>query len=330
MSEKSACRPCGRLDDQLRIDTVAQWCVFQITNDPSVGDLGCSVGSPSQDSVFPEGQCYARRQRRIMHQTKPTSLSSARPFIRLSQRDRSLILAGLDLIVGNYSLWKSGRRRFSSVERVVNPRFDPGEYNQEFMELFPVVRKKLLPLKNYGRLRFGSSFEAAACELAVRFAITSHRHGHKRLDIPRLQPSSKRLLLRLEAVRKRAKRAEIRESSLKRYDENAHRWRKLVKWIRVHIPPCTCTPRRPRPVGRSRTNIDTLLSWTTEELGSRQEPAPDPRELRKFVRLELSYTRRGRRHYSVADLLKDKIFSSARLATLFTIHLERCRGKDHK
>lgn len=263
-----------------------------------------------------------------MNQTKAHSRRNAQPFIRLSERDRSLIVAGLNCIVGNYSLWKNGRR-FSSVERVTKPRFDPGDYNQEYMELFSVLRKKLLPLKNYGRLRFSSSFEIAACELAIRFAVKRHRHGHEYLNIPRLQTCSRRLLRRLEAVRKRAKRTEIRESDLNSYNENADRWRRLVRWIRVHLPPCRCLPRRPPPARNQRAMVQTLVTLTAEELRSRGGPIPKDRELRRLVRLEVRNVRRGRRQYSVPDLLHDRIFAAARFANYVTLRLEKRREMEH-
>ena len=53
--------------------------------------------------------------------------------------------------------------------------------------------------------------------LAVRIAVKRHNHDHRRLNISRIDTSSKRLLLRLEAARKRAKRAEIRQMGLLEY-----------------------------------------------------------------------------------------------------------------
>jgi hypothetical protein len=118
-----------------------------------------------------------------MDENEP-SASIPKLVIRFSVRDRSLILAGMDWIIGNYKLRASGRRSISSPERVRLQTFDAGVYSQQLMDCVTAVRSRLVSLKNHGRLRFDSSFEIAACALAVRIAVKNHRHGLVPLTSP--------------------------------------------------------------------------------------------------------------------------------------------------
>ena len=241
--------------------------------------------------------------------------------IRFSKRDSSLILAGMDWIVGNYKLLTSGRRSRKSPELVRAQRFDPGVYSQQLMDCFIAVRSRILPLKDYGRLRFDSSFEIAACALAVRTAVKCHRHGHRPLKIRRIGPVSRRVLKRLEALRKRAKRAEVKQYGVEVCRQNSQNWARFLVWLRVYVTNCGCLPRRRSLPGRRRTaNRSQLVSWTREELENRGDQVPDERELRRLVVVALRDVRTG---HSTRDLLEDKKLASRELANFVTSSMEK-------
>jgi hypothetical protein len=248
-------------------------------------------------------------------------MTTTKDFLRASNRDRLLTLAGLNPLVKNYGLRSSGGGSVN-VTRVWSARFDPGVYSQSMMDDLLAVRERLWPLKNYGRLRFDNSFQIAACVLAVRVALKSHRHGHPLPPIPRIETAAKRLLNRLEVVRKRAKRAELRQMGADAYQEKAHDWRRFVVWVRVHLANCGCSPRRKKTSGRNRKIVSTLVNWTRAELEDRRVQVPDA-ELRKLVRQKLQYVRRGRANYGVRTLLNDKAFAASQLATFVTTQLEK-------
>lgn len=250
-------------------------------------------------------------------------------FLRPSDRDRLLMLAGINPIVSKYQLRKRGRQSVS-LAQVSSQRFDPGVYSQPLMEDLLTVRERLMKLKSYGRLRFNNSFQIAGCALAVRIATRNHRHGHRMPQIPRVRTTAKRLLNRLEVLRKRAKRAELRQIGADAHKEKAHEWRRFVVWVRVHLANCDCAPRRKVMSGRNRLIITTLVDWTREELENRNARVPDKSELTRLVRLALRYVRRGRKGYGVLTLLNDKVFAASQFATFVTLRLDNPSNRKNK
>lgn len=262
--------------------------------------------------------------------TIPKEATPAAPkstlFLRASSRDRLLMLAGINPIVANYRLGESGRRS-ANVARVWSSRFDPGEYSQAMMDDLLTVRERLMNLKSYARLRFDTSFQIAGCAMAVRIATKNHRHGHPMPQIPKIGTAAKRLLNRLETLRKRAKRAELRQLGADVYRQKTEAWRRFIVWIRTHLTDCKCIPRRKVTSGRSRLIVSTLVNWTRTELKNRRAQVPDEPELRKLVRLALRYVRRGRKGYGVRDLLDDKVFAASQLATFVTLRVEKASNR---
>lgn len=263
-----------------------------------------------------------------MKQSQP-KLPKAKIVIRLSERDHRLIRAGLNWIVGNYRLSNRGARILTGrVERAWVRSFDPGSYDQDLMDGIIALRVTVVSLAPSGRLRVDTSFEIGACALAVRVVARRCRHGHTRFDMPQVDRASKRLLRRLEVVRKRAKRAEVRRSGLNSYQARAHEWQRFIRWIRVHIPDCGSTRlRRPARFGPPKMIVDKLVSWVRAELMECKQRLPNERELRRLVRLALRYIRRGRRGFSGRYFLEDKVFASAYLANFVTTRLENASSR---
>jgi hypothetical protein len=259
----------------------------------------------------------------------PSSTSTAF-LIRLSPPQIRLVRSGLNWIANNYQVRLKGRvSTGQSFGRVWKRNFDPGVYNQQLMDDVLAVRARVTSLSNSNdRLRFTSSFQVAACALAVRIALKRHRHGHNRLDIPSIRPVAKRLLTRLEVVRKRAKRAEVRRYGKDGYRQKAHDWQRFVTWLRVHVANCGCIPRfrRESPSRRSE-RLDIFVEWTKEELADRKEQVPDNKALRQFVRELLASVSRDRTTYTVRDLLDDKVFAASRFANFVTSRMEKASAR---
>jgi hypothetical protein len=260
-----------------------------------------------------------------MKQSQP-KLPKANIVIRLSVRDRQLILAGLSWIV--YKLLDSGMRAIRPLQLIWAGSFDPGVFNQELADGMRALHRRVLALSPGGRLRVGSSFEIAACALAVRVYAKRQQRGRTVLVMPRVSEASKRILRRLEAARKRAKRAELRQLGLDSYRARAHNWRRFVRWIRVHIPDCGARITRSTTRRRYlRLIVDQLVSLVRTELRNRKQRLPGEAELRRLIRLALRYVRRGRRGFDVRDLTNDKLFASAYLATFITIRMEKAADR---
>jgi hypothetical protein len=260
--------------------------------------------------------------------SKISAAFNSKTVIRLSQPDRHLILAGLTWIISNYKSLNGRMTTTSLLETTWARRFDPGVFNQELMDMIIGLRVIVMSLPPGDRLRVNTSVEIAACALAVRVAVKRHWHVRTLLVIPRVDSASRRLLRRLEAVRKRAKRAEVRQSGLNSYQARARDWQRFIRWIRVHTPDCgSIKPRSPARFGRPRLIVDKLVSWVRDELMDRKERLPNERELRRLVRLALRYTRRGRTQFGIRDLMEDKGFASVRLAAFVTVHMEKVSNR---
>ena len=156
---------------------------------------------------------------------------------------------------------------------------------ERMLALYATIRS----LKAGGRLRVATSMEFAACALAVRVAVTRHHHGHHKFDIAPIDTSAARLLLRLETVRKRAKRAEIRQLGADRRSSSQQTlgeyFRNLVarpsSRLRVHAE----TRRIPSKLLSQRPCHPSLLNGPAAELIDRKHKVPAEHELRRLVRL---------------------------------------------
>lgn len=144
-----------------------------------------------------------------MHNSIPSSTHR----FRLSPRDSLLINIGFSWIAWNYQFWADNHVFINGrPDRRWLPHVDRGVFSRDLMDGIIALHTQIVSLKAGGRLRVSSSFDFAACALAVRVAITSHRHGHTNIKLASIDKLSKRLLRRLENARKRAKRAQIRRS----------------------------------------------------------------------------------------------------------------------
>ena len=247
-------------------------------------------------------------------------------FVQLSPSSQiRLVRAGLDWIVTNYHVRLEGKAGAGrSFAQLWKRNFDSGVYDQRFMDELLAVHARVASLStSYGRLRFTSSFQVAACALAARIALKRHRLGYSPLNIPRIRSVADRALNRLEAIRKRAKRSEVRQCGIDAYRQQSRQWKRFVVWLRVHVASCErIRPERLSP-GRRRIIVTQLVDWTRQELLDRKAQLPGEPELRRLVRLALSYVRRGRKGYDVKHLLHDKVFASGQLATFVTMHMEK-------
>ena len=229
-----------------------------------------------------------------------SNLHAGNIFVRLSPSQIRVVRAGLNWIANNYQVRLEGKAGDGrSFAQIWKRRFDPGVYDQRFMDDLLAVHARVASLSaSYGRLRFASSFQVAGCALAIRIALKRHGDGHNRLAIPRIGSVGKRALSRLEAIRKRAKRAEVKQWGMQAYRQQSHQWQRFVVWLRVHLASCYRMRLKIGSSGLHRKNLTQLVDWTRQELQDRKDQLPDEPELRRLVRLFLSYVRRGRKQYA--------------------------------
>lgn len=257
---------------------------------------------------------------------RPDSAAKAL-VLRLSKRDRLFVLEGLSWIVDNYNLWQTKHQLPNRrIDRIWAPNVNSGIYQQLHMDQILFLHARILSLGSGGRLRVQAATDVSACILAVRIAVKRHKHGHTRLSVSRIDTSSKRLLRRLEALRKRAKRADIRQMGLLSYRQAVDGWQGFVRWLRYHFLDCGCSLRRRKPPARRRrVSIAQLSKWARAELVRRRKRVPGEADLRKMVRLAVRYIRRGRTGFVVLDLLRNPRFAGEHLADFVTARLEKSK-----
>jgi hypothetical protein len=247
--------------------------------------------------------------------------------IRLSPPDAAIIAVGLGWIAANHDLWKTKRQMpFARPElRWLPQTFDRGRYSKELMQRLLDAMSSVLQIRgNGGRLYNLDPFQCAGLILAVRVIVQRVSHGHATSPASDLGRRAKRLIKRLEAYRKRTKRAFIHQRGAVAYQAKESEWQALVRWLRLYLLDCQCKRRRRFRLTRHlRTTVQVLFEWAKAELIERREKVPPDAELRKLVRLALRYVRRGRRDFGVGQLLKDRVFASAHLANFVTLRMEK-------
>jgi hypothetical protein len=246
-------------------------------------------------------------------------------ILSLSLRDRELIIAGLDWIVSSYNLYRTtGQFYYGRPDFSWNQNLNKGIFDQMLLERMLALHATFRSLRAGGRLRVETSMEIAACALAVRVAVTRHRHGHQKLNIAQVKTCSANLLRRLESARKRAKRSEVRQLGADGYQKAAHTWREFSTWLRVHHLDCRCKHKRRTPLTRThRVLFNQFVEWARAGLIERKHKVPAEREFRKLISLSLRYVRRYRTRFSVRELWSDRIEASAHFANFIILYDEK-------
>jgi hypothetical protein len=190
------------------------------------------------------------------------------------------------------------------------------------VEELNVLHATLRARPHGARLRDLSVRQLAAFALAVRIAVKRVQHGETSFEIG----NCKRLLSRLEAARKRAKRIEVRRCGDAERRANAAQWQSFVKWLRRVVVPCRCTIRRrtvlPGRTRRQREYVGLLTQRAISALEAREFPVPEP-EVRKYVRMALAYIRRGRTPFGVRTILEDEILAQRYLADFIVLRIHK-------
>ncbi len=254
--------------------------------------------------------------------------------VRLSPTNVEIIALGLGWIVAVHHAWSTkGIMPFARLElRLDAGRFDRGAYSGELMQMLLASADAVIKIRSSGgRLYDMDPFQLAVLILGARLAAKRVLHGHVQTTIGNFAQRANRLTARLEKYRKRSKRAFIRLHGAEQYELQEQRWLRFLRWLRVHFLDCDCMRRRRRHISRwRRVTIDQLCTLAKAELIDRGETVPADPELRQMVRLALRYVRRGRTTYGVRDLLKDRVFGSARMANFITTRLQKRKRAEQR
>jgi hypothetical protein len=246
-------------------------------------------------------------------------------FLRLSTRHLALLRSGVAWICTRDSLWSEhGQLPNARPDRTWMRPERRGNFNEHWMAIFHDLQLWIEQLAGGRRVGFTTPFDVAACQLAVRTAVMLHRHSHYTLTDLDVTVSAKRLLRRLEAARKRAKRQFVAESGSAMYAQALRSWQQFIRWMRVHFMDCKCKRRRHQHLGgRRRALVRQFVSWAMDELAARGRRVPSEAVVRRYVRLALRYVRRGRTGHSIRTLSADRPTA----VSYFTTFIAKRMGK---
>src|SRR5205809_3814424 len=246
--------------------------------------------------------------------------------LRLSRREAKLIRIGLFSITNGNKLWQArGSPSYSPARMLFQAsRKDEGEYREEHLATVSRLAAKATFTSQSRRLRL-DPFELSACILGVRVTEMLVRHGHIETWLPNHTGASRKLLARLERLRRRAKRAFIRVRGHAAYSEESRHWQSFVRFARAYFLFCRCN--RPRlPFGNRdvrRRFVQDLIEYFEEELSSAGLKVPAEKELRSLVRRGLRSARRLMADMGVMTVRRNRAFLFDRICSYV---IDRCRG----
>ena len=176
------------------------------------------------------------------------------PF-RIIKDEAVLIRRGLVFLIAKHHHWKeSGSSLYSPATLFSHrPLIDEAEFSAEYQAT--VLHVAVVATHSFKaqsrRLRL-DPFDLAVCILGVRVTEMMVRHGHLEPRPVRYKVRCRRLLKKLERLRKRAKRAYIRVHGRGAFAEARHRWQQYVRFARSHFLFCTCNRTLlPDPAGKA-------------------------------------------------------------------------------
>jgi hypothetical protein len=142
------------------------------------------------------------------------------------------------------------------------------------------LRKKVFAvLSAGGRHRIHLDFiDLSICLIAARRLNRLVKHMHVTAPRPNYARATRKLVQQLEAYRKRAVRACIKESSQEQYSQIQARWTRFANWLAVYGRFCGCKKRDGIVKRRySRKVIDQCVDEAKDSQQSDQSPRGEDR-----------------------------------------------------
>ena len=226
------------------------------------------------------------------------------PF-RITRDEALLIRFGLLRLVIAHHRWQDRGAPLVSPRRnttisISGPR-DEGEFSPDCQAtVLRVYEVATNSFNAQSRRLHLDAIELAGCILGVRATEMMARHGHLEPCPANYKARCRRLITKLERLRKRAKRAYFRVHGQKAFAELSYRWQQYVRFARSFFLYCTCNRTiLPDPSGKRRRKLiqDQWVEYLREELPERGLKVPPEPELRDLIKRAMRVGKRFIRQY---------------------------------
>jgi hypothetical protein len=253
--------------------------------------------------------------------------AGTRLCFRLSAAQLDLLRPGIGRIFACYQQWeRDGESKNSYPFRLCpDPRRAPGKLNTVLMKEVLDLWKILFPKFGRKRPRLRLTYiQIAAAILAVRIGQDEMRRGKAKPWSHREKRTARRLLEKLELLRRQARRRYIADSGKHKYERLANRWRKLLRWIRMNLVYFRPWPAISKGGKLRRQIVDDAVSAAQQRLRFLEWQLPESVLLRKLTRGFLRLVRRGRAPGRVRDFAHPH---SHTVVAMVEYIMKRCRLK---
>ena len=223
--------------------------------------------------------------------------------VTINLADYSLLRPGLELLANGLANAKLGlfprRNAWHRVDEQAANVYKDQAFDQAMADRIIAVRAELWNMTGSRRGRL-DVFDIALLAFASRLRNANLGATDTRADADEL----KSLGRRLEAIRKRAKRATITRIGGEEYRLAADRWGGFVSWCRFNLlsfKPSAIN--RPWRKALWRTQREQLSQVINKLLAERFYESPSEKEMKRIVTLMASSSRRGRLHVGLREVL---------------------------
>jgi hypothetical protein len=248
--------------------------------------------------------------------------------VRFNPAQRSLMWPGLNRMV---LAWMTFREtgsadgypfRVHPLASVPRPGLSPGVFKAEFMDIITDLWARIKPARGK-RIRLQLNLlQLSACILAVRIGKDYDRLRLKRKISDERKSAMTRTIASLARELNRARRAYAADMGEDAYKHLRETWFEHLGWIRMHLVyfrPLRAKTQRRRV---EKMIIDYGYERARAGLFARDLQPPEPRDLRRLVRLAIRYIRRGRIRLFIQKLMNNESFAAEFLANFIEARRE--------
>lgn len=208
---------------------------------------------------------------------------------RISRDEGLLIRPGIRLISAHRRRSDRGALSVSLAREIlIQGRRDEGEFCAECQAtVLHVAAAATHSFNSQSRRLRLDPIELAACILGVRMTEMMARHRHLEPPSSNCKVRCRRLLTKLERLRKRVKRTHFRIHGRSAFAEASHHWQQYLRFARPYFLFCTCNRTLlPDPSGRRLRRLmeDQWMRYFRKELPTLGLEIPPDADLRGLAK----------------------------------------------